>query len=126
MPDNNDKYKENIQDEIDDFLEHREQIKHIVGQIGGKPKMSIKIVNTIFFALLILSFLLPLTIKSIPHIFMLDFGVLLISIKIIYSLTRQAKVNHYQFWILATLEWRLHDIDSSLKELKKTLKKHEG
>jgi hypothetical protein len=58
-------------------------------------------------------------VKNIPHIFALDIGLLLISIKIIYSLTQQARVNHYQFWILTTLEWRLHDINSEIKKLKR-------
>lgn len=111
--------KDEIQEEIEKFLEHREQIKKIVGNIGGKPTKNVKIVNTAFFILLVLTFTIPLLATSIPHIFALDIGLLLISIKIIYSLTQQARVNHYKFWILATLEWRPHDINSEIKKLKK-------
>lgn len=126
MSDKSENEKEQIQKEIDDFLEHREQIKKIVGSIGGKPKLNIKIMNIFFFTLLIITFLVPLFVEAIPHMYAVDFGILLISIKIIYSLTQQAKVNHYQFWILATLEWRLHDISSELNELKENFNEGEN
>jgi len=32
---------------------------------------------------------------------------------------KQARVNHYQFWILATLEWRLYYLNSDIKEIKR-------
>ena len=35
------------------------------------------------------------------------------------ELNKQARVNHYQFWLLATLEWRLHDLNSDIKEIKR-------
>lgn len=113
--------KEEIEREIDEFLEHREEIKKIIGNIGGKPTKNVKFINTIFFILLILSFTIPIFVESIPHIVALDLGLLLISIKIIYSLMQQARVNHYQFWILATLEWRLHDLTSDIKNIRNNL-----
>lgn len=118
---NEEEKKEEIEEEIDNFIERRKEIKDMVGKIGGHPTKHAKVINIVFFVVLIVAFIVPIFIESIPHIVALDIGVLLISIKIIYSLMQQARVNHYQFWILTTLEWRLHNITSDLKELKEQL-----
>ena len=53
----------------------------------------------------------------------IEFGVLLISLKILYSLANEAKVAHFQFWILSTIEWRLHDMNNKLTEIADELKR---
>jgi len=49
-------------------------------------------------------------------------GVLLLSLKFAYHLHTEAKVNHAQFWILATMEDRLLNVISELRALRTELR----
>ena len=48
---------------------------------------------------------------------MIELGILLVSLKLIYFLESYMKLNHFQFWILSSLEWRLDKIEKKLKEM---------
>jgi hypothetical protein len=45
----------------------------------------------------------------------LEIGILLISFKIAWSIVRNAKINHYEFWILQTLDFKLNDLRHDLR-----------
>ncbi|RKZ19279.1 hypothetical protein DRQ17_01485 [bacterium] len=115
--------KEDIE-AIKHFLEEREKIKRIVGRIGGKPTRYERIINATFFVLLVISFIIPLIFHGqTMRLLSIEFGVLLISLKILYSLANEAKVAHFQFWILSTIEWRLHDMNNKITEIADELKR---
>ncbi|MFC1504857.1 hypothetical protein ACFL6D_05520 [Spirochaetota bacterium] len=40
------------------------------------------------------------------------------SIKIIWMLHKQTKVEHFQFWILNSIEFRINDISKQIQDLK--------
>jgi hypothetical protein len=58
---------------------------------------------------------------TIPITLSLEIGVLLVSLKVAYMINSQEKVNHFQFWILTSLEFRLNEVSKNLKKLEKKL-----
>ena len=77
---------------IKHFLEEREKIKRIVGRIGGKPTRYERIINATFFVLLVISFIIPLIFHGqTMRLLSIEFGVLLISLKILYSLAMRQR-----------------------------------
>ncbi|MCK4665310.1 hypothetical protein KAU33_01080 [Candidatus Dependentiae bacterium] len=66
-----------------------------------------------------------LLLHGVKRLISIEVGVLLISLKLIYFLHNEAKVNHFQFWILSTLEWKIGELDTKLKRIEKLLKKNE-
>lgn len=46
---------------------------------------------------------------------MIEIAVTAVSLKIMFLIHKQGRVNHFQIWILSSLEWRL---DQMMKELK--------
>ena len=50
---------------------------------------------------------------------MIDLALVTLSIKIIYLPPVQTRVNHFQFWILSWLEWRINEIAKRVKQLTK-------
>ena len=46
-------------------------------------------------------------------------GVLLVSVKIIWMIHKQTKVEHFQFWILNSIEFRLNAISKKLTQMEK-------
>ncbi len=114
---------ETLRKELEDFQKEKEKIRQLVGQIGGKNLAKRdRIINILFIALIAIvftidilryftSFYIPL-----PPLLLIDLGVFLVSIKIIWMIHKQSKVEHFQFWILSAMEWRLNEIITELKE----------
>ena len=120
-----------LKEELDQFKKEKEKIRHLMGQIGGRnTEKRDRQINSIFIVLLILLFLgditrhfLPINIP-LPPLFSLEIGVLLVSIKIIWMMHKSTKVEHFQFWILNSIEFRLNDIAKQMHSLEKTVEKH--
>ena len=117
---------ETLREELEQFRHEKEKIRQLVGQIGGKKLAKRdKIINIAFISMIAIVFLLDILSHVVaidiplPPLLLIDLGVLLISIKIIWMIHKQSKVEHFQFWILSAMEWRLNEIINELKELHK-------
>ena len=112
------KYKEReLQEEIRSFEKERENIRNIIGRIGGKPSTKSRAINMTFIALVLAVFGFSIVFGGKIRFFMIELGILLVSLKLIYFLESYMKLNHFQFWILSSLEWRLDKIEKKLKEM---------
>ena len=113
-----------LQEELEQFREEKEKIRALVGQIGGAASNKRdKALNILFLAAIGLLFLADvfrhaLGVKMpLPPLFSIELGVLLVSVKIIWMIHKQARVEHFQFWILNSIEFRLNEITKSVRRL---------
>ena len=106
-----------LQDEIEDFKAERDNIRKIIGGIGGAPTPKARLVNIVFITLVLIVFGLSLVWGGRIRFFMIELGILLLSVKLAYFLESYVRLNHFQFWILSSLEWRLDKIDRGLKQI---------
>lgn len=104
-------------EELEQFLQEKEQIRLIVGQIGGKPTPASKIVNIGMMAGILLTFLGAFFLPEDFHLPAIEMGLVLLSIKIFMFLHNEAKVIHFQFWMLSSLEWRLNDMSKRISSI---------
>ncbi len=113
-----------LTEDLKQFQAEKEKVRKIVGQIGGtgSPKRE-KVVTTVFAGLLLLLFaadisrhLLGISVP-LPPLFSLELGILLVSIKIIWMIHNQTRVEHFQFWILNSLEFRIDQISNRLDDI---------
>jgi len=51
--------------------------------------------------------------------FSMEIGLLLVSVKIIWMIHKQTKVDHFQFWILNSIEFRLNEIAKDIRQIKR-------
>ncbi len=117
-----------LQDELEQFRKEKEQIKRLVGQIGGaKSNRRDAVFNTVFMALIVCLFIVDV-LRHVVHIevplpplFSLELGVLLVSVKIIWMIHKQTKVEHFQFWILNSIEFRLNELGRRLRTIEDSL-----
>ncbi|MDP8212530.1 MAG: hypothetical protein P9X22_04465 [Candidatus Zapsychrus exili] len=112
--------------ELEQFKKEKEQIRKLIGQIGGSKANNLdKITNIIFIVALCSLFSLDLLRHvfgvhvPIPSMLSLEMGLLLISIKIIWMIHKQTKVEHFQFWILNSIEFRLNEISKEIRSIEK-------
>jgi len=117
-----------LQEELEQFRKEKEQIKRLVGQIGGtKSNRRDEVFNVIFIALIVGMFIVDV-LRHVAHIdvplpplFSLELGVLLVSVKIIWMIHKQTKVEHFQFWILNSIEFRLNELGKRLRSIEDSL-----
>lgn len=117
--------------ELDQFKKEKEKIRKLMGQIGGKEQEKRdKWMNWIFISAIVL-----IGINDVMHVvggfhppipteLSLGIAVLLVSIKIIWMMHKATKVEHFQFWILNSIEFRLNDVAKQVRSLEKTVEKY--
>lgn len=112
---------EALKAELEHFRTERERIRQVLGCVGGRAVTTRDaVVNVAFVTGIVFVFglwflrhvtHLPL---DLPPMFSLELGVLLVSLKIVWMIHRQAKVEHFQFWILSSIEFRLNAMAKQL------------
>ena len=112
-----------LREDIEQYLHEKEQIRQIVGKIGGKTTGFGKIINEVFLLLVITAFILPFFFEEITPDISIEIAILLVSLKLFYFLYQSAKVNHFQFWMLSSIEWRLNEMSKKLSEIERKIKK---
>ena len=119
-----------LQEELEQFRKEKEKIKNIIGAIGAKtsPRQD-KILNISFITAIIVLFVLD-TMRYVlkiniplPPLFLVEISLLLVSIKIIWMIRKQMKVEHFQFWILNSIEYRINDVSKKLNKIEDEIKK---
>ncbi|MDF7799926.1 hypothetical protein P4C99_10655 [Pontiellaceae bacterium B1224] len=118
--------------ELDQFKKEKEKIRQLMGQIGGKNAEKQDRMVNLFFIIAIsllatndfINHILHIKAPIIPPLFSLEIAVLLVSIKIIWMMHKSTKVEHFQFWILNSIEFRLNDVAKQLRNLEKTVKQY--
>jgi hypothetical protein len=108
---------EDLRHEIDHFREEKERVREMVGRVGGMPTFNTKAFNIVFAVAIVICFGISLAIRNeLVRLAMVELAVALVSVKLMFLIHAQSKVNHLQLWILSSLEWRLNEI---MKQVKK-------
>jgi len=120
---------EALQAELEHFRQEKAKVRQLVGQIGGKANARRdRIINVLFVTAIVLLFSLDLMRHlfglSIPlaPLLSIELGLLLVSLKIIWMIHRSLKVEHFQFWILNSIEFRLNDISRRIEGIEKKVR----
>jgi hypothetical protein len=114
---------EDLKKELESFQQEKEKVRAIIGQIGGVPKFRTKLMNAIFIVILAISVILSVILGEKWQMIMIELATVTLSLKIIYLIHCQVKVNHFKFWILSSIEWRLNDVKKQIVQLRKEILK---
>lgn len=119
-----------LETELEHFRSEKEKIRQIVGQVGGKGSAKQDLmINLTFLAIILVIFIFDILRHlfhmnlPLPSLLSIEMGVLLVSIKIIWMIYKQAKVEHFQFWILNSIEFRLNNLSRQINTIEKKLDK---
>lgn len=109
--------------ELEEYKKEKDRVRSIIGQIGGTTnRKKENIINIIFLALILIILFFHFTPIKLPFEVSLEIGVLLVSIKIIWMMHTKTKVDHFQFWILNSIEFRVNNITTKINSLEKKIK----
>jgi hypothetical protein len=107
-----------LREELEHFQQEKERVRAIIGQIGGVPKFRTKLVNAIFIAVIAASVVISVLAGESLRLLMIELATVTLSLKIIYLIHCQMRINHFKFWILSSIEWRLTEMRKEIKQLK--------
>jgi hypothetical protein len=112
-----------LKQEIENFKREKERVRLIVGQIGGMPAFNTHLFNIVFVIFIGLCLAASLRTTGTLRLIAVELAIVAISTKLIYLIHNQNRVNHFQLWILSSIEWRLNEISESVNSIKKIVVK---
>ncbi|MFA5553290.1 MAG: hypothetical protein WDA68_01865 [Phycisphaerae bacterium] len=105
---------EDLRKELEHFQKEKDRVRTIIGQIGGMPKFRTKIMNILFIVVLATSVSLSIVVTDKWRWVMVEIATVTLSLKILYLIHCEMKMNHFQFWMLSSIEWRLTEMKRQL------------
>ena len=114
-----------LKEELLHYKKEKEKIRKIIGQIGGSTsKKHDRRMNIIFLVIVISLFVFDV-LRELLHLQMsgyssnlaIELALLLVSIKIIWMINRQSKIDHFQFWVLNSIEFQINNIAKRMRDL---------
>ena len=122
MENQHDNYEDEISDlkiELEHFEQEKERVRAIVGKIGGVPKFRTKLINISFIVVIIVAGVISIFSGEKLRLLMVELTTIMLSVKIIYMIHYQMRVNHFKFWILSAIEWRINEMMVRIKKIEK-------
>lgn len=118
-----------MREELEHYWQEKEKVRQLVGQIGGKQNARRHLVlNIVFLVVVGLLFLFDLVrhlfdiqISGFPAILSIEIAILLVSLKIIWMIHTKTKVDHFQFWILNSIEFQMNNIARRVRKIEKCM-----
>lgn len=104
---------------LENFEQEKERVRAIIGKIGGVPQFHTKLINALFIVIIIVAGTISIFSGDRLRLLMVELTTVMLSVKIIYMIHIQMRVNHFKFWILSAIEWRINEMTFQIKELTK-------
>ena len=109
---------EDLKQELENFQQEKERVRAIIGSIGGVPRFHTKIVNTVFILFIVGSLIVSIIMdNSEIRLMMIELATVALSLKILYMMHCQSRVNHFQIWMQSSIEWRINEIMKIIREI---------
>jgi hypothetical protein len=110
---------EDLRRELEHFQKEKERVRQIIGQVGGVPKFHSKLFNWILIIATGICLVISLLIEHLSvRLLMIELASAAVSVKIIYLMHCQMRVNHFKVWVLSSIEWRLSELTKLVKSQK--------
>lgn len=121
-----DNSQENLLQELEAFQKEKEKIQKIIGKIGGKNDTQNKRVNFLLISMIVVLLFMGGVLRKISLEVSIYFAILLGIAKIIWLIYEMKKTNHFQYWILNSIEVRVNEMNVKLRNIEKKLKEQEA
>ena len=108
-----------LRQSLETFEKEKERVRAIIGKVGGVPRFRTKLTNAVFIAVIIVAGVISIVSGEKVRLLMIELTTVMLSVKIIYMIHVQMRVNHFEFWILSAIEWRINEM---MAEMKRKLK----
>ena len=119
-----------LRQELENYKQEKDRIRKILGQIGGNTsKRKDQLINIGFLLIVLVLFsfevfrnVVSIHLPELPPVISLELALLLVSLKIVWMIHQKTKVDHFQFWVLNSIEFQVNAISKRLGKLERTIK----
>ena len=108
-----------LKEELENFQKEKERVRAIIGKLGGVRSFQTRLINALFIVVIIVSVTVSVFADDKWRLLMIELATVALSVKIIYLIHYQMRINHFKFWILSSIELRLNEIMKLIKQQKK-------
>ena len=120
------KGEEQLREELLEFQRDKERIRNIVNEIEGGNRKEAKIVNLILTWIIVVLLVLGVVFERITPSLAVQVAILFAVLKLIWMFYDFQRVNHFQFWILNSLEFRINKINKKVRKIEKEFEKEKN
>jgi hypothetical protein len=121
---------EMLRQELEHYRSEKERVRRILAQVGGvTSRRRDSLINVVFLSVVLALFALDilreielLSIPWLPRFISFELALLLVSLKIIWMIHRQSRIDHFQFWILNSIEFQINSIAKRMNEIEDRLR----
>lgn len=114
------KGEEQLKQELHEFQKEKDRIRNIVGQIGGSTgTRHNNIINTVLLCIIGILLVLGGVLRKIELTLAIEVAILVGILKLLWMFYEAQKANHFQFWILNSMEFRINEIHRKMRKLEK-------
>lgn len=110
-----------LREEFDEYIKDKEEIREIIGRIGGSNNSQSKLMTTLFAIIVLVLLVTGVILGRISTTTTLLIIIITATFKIIWMTQQSHKSMHFQFWILNSLEIRINEIDKRQKKIEKLI-----
>jgi len=122
-----------MKEELEHYWQEKEQVRQLVGQIGGSQNTRKHLfLNIVFLVVVGILFVFDLSrhvfdldISGFPALLSIEFAILLVSLKVIWMIHTKTKVDHFQFWVLNSMEFQLNNMARRIRKIEKMMEEYE-
>ena len=119
--------KDRMQEELEDFRREQARVRKVLGRVGGKSQAKIDMaINMTILGVIVALFAIETLTDWIPTLVSLEIGILLVSVKIVWMIHTNARAYHFQFWVLNSIEFRINEINKTVRRLEQRLESLES
>ncbi len=118
-----DNNQENLIQELEAFQKEKEKIRKIVGRIGGTDDVQSKRINALLLSMIIILLFMGGVLKKLSLETSMYLATLVGIIKVIWIISEMKKANHFQYWILNSIEVRVNDMNAKVRKIEKMVAK---
>lgn len=108
-----------LKEELENFQKEKERVRAIIGKLGGVRSFQTRLINALFIVVIIVSVTVSVFADEKWRLLMIELATVALSVKIIYLIHYQMRINHFKFWILSSIELRLSEMMKLIKQIKK-------
>ena len=115
------KEEKSLLEELKELEKEKDRIRQIVGKIGGKNNTQVKRVNSLLIGMIIALLFMGGVLRKMSLELTMYLAILLGITKIIWMLYETKKSNHFQFWILNSIEVRINEMANKINKIEKKI-----
>lgn len=119
------RFDQSLQDDLKQYEQEQKEWRKLIARSKIQENARLfDVINSVLFFLIVGLFVVQLAFHPMSDIFSLETALFLVSLKLIMMIHSASRFNHFQFWILHSIETRVEGLNERLDRIEDRLPKN--